>query len=99
MNGTRRLQREGLPARRVRYEPPSIEEAVQAACDLTSDIEQQVEIASGLIGMSPEEVREHVLRRPPARGRLSDMRGTFVVERRAPRLSGNPRLPVLRPKD
>jgi hypothetical protein len=99
MNGTRRLRREGLPARRVRYEPPSVEEAVQAACDLTSDIEQQVEIASGLIGMSPEEVREHVLRRPPARGRLSDMRGTFVVERRAPRLSGNPRPTVLRAKD
>src|SRR5688572_5348278 len=90
MNRTKRLRPEGLNPLRVRYEPPSVEEAVQAACDLTSDIEQQVEIASGLIGMSPEEVREHVLRRPPPRGRPSDMRGTFVVERRAPRLSGRP---------
>jgi hypothetical protein len=47
---------------RVRHEPATIDEAVHAALGLTSDIDQQVEIAAGLIGMAHHEVREHVLR-------------------------------------
>jgi hypothetical protein len=47
---------------RVRYEPATIDEAVHAARDLTADIDQQVEIAAGLIGMDQHEVRDHVLR-------------------------------------
>jgi hypothetical protein len=77
---------------KVRHEPPTIEEAVRAAQSLTSDLEQQVEIAAGLMGMAHEEVREHVRQQPAepmtqsslASGR---MRGV-VVERRAPRLIG-----------
>jgi hypothetical protein len=72
---------------RVRHEPATIEEAVLAARDLTSDIEQQVEITAGLIGMTSEEVREHVLRRP-AEPRLdvgSTAHRAVVVERRGAR--------------
>jgi hypothetical protein len=77
---------------RVRHEPPTIEEAVRAAQNLTSDLEQQVEIAAGLMGMAHDEVREHVRHQPAepltqsslASGR---MRGV-VVERRSPRLIG-----------
>lgn len=50
-----------LPPIRVRREPPTIPEAVAAAQDLADDIEQQVEIAAGLIGLPPEAVREHVV--------------------------------------
>src|SRR4051812_42360060 len=52
---------------RVRYEPPTIEEAVAAAQDLAADPEQQVVIAAGLIGMPADQVRSHVLSAPPKR--------------------------------
>ena len=50
-----------LPPIRVRREPPTVVEAVAAAQDLADDLEQQVEIAAGLIGLSIEEVRPHVV--------------------------------------
>lgn len=50
-----------LPPIRVRREPPTVAEAVTAAQDLADDIEQQVEIACGLIGLSADEVRPHVI--------------------------------------
>ncbi|MFG5117725.1 hypothetical protein [Methylorubrum sp. POS3] len=50
-----------LPPIRVRREPPTIAEAVAAAQDLADDVEQQVEIAAGLIGLAADEVRPHVL--------------------------------------
>lgn len=56
-----------LPPIRVRREPPTVVEAVAAAQDLADDIEQQVEIACGLIGLPPDEVRPHVLSAAKAR--------------------------------
>ncbi|MFD0934093.1 hypothetical protein ACFQ12_02710, partial [Methylobacterium trifolii] len=50
-----------LPPIRVRKEPPTIVEAVAAAQDLADDLDQQVEIAAGLIGLPADEVRPHVL--------------------------------------
>ncbi|WP_348645179.1 hypothetical protein [Methylobacterium sp. BTF04] len=50
-----------LPPIRVRREPPTISEAVAAAQDLADEIEHQVEIAAGLIGLPADEVRPHVL--------------------------------------
>ncbi|AWN44501.1 hypothetical protein DK389_11080 [Methylobacterium durans] len=50
-----------LPPIRVRREPPTIAEAVSAAQDLADDVDQQVEIAAGLIGLPPDEIRPHVL--------------------------------------
>ena len=76
---------------RVRHEPPTIEEAVRAAQNLTSDLEQQVEIAAGLMGMAHDEVREHVHNQPAepiASGQASGRMRGVVVERRAPRLIG-----------
>lgn len=47
---------------RVKYFPPTIEEAVAAAQGLAEDdIEGQVEIAAGLMGVDPDEVREAVM--------------------------------------
>ena len=56
-----------LPPIRVRREPPTIPEAVAAAQDLADDLEQQVEIAAGLIGLPPDAVREQVIAAAQAR--------------------------------
>ena len=50
-----------LPPIRVRREPPTIPEAVAAAQDLADEVEHQVEIAAGLIGLTADEIRPHVL--------------------------------------
>ena len=74
---------------RVRNEPPTMEEAVRAAQDLSSDQEQQVEIAAGLMGVSHDEVRQqfrHVAARPVTPRPLMNGRAqVVVVERRAQR--------------
>ena len=71
---------------RVRFEPATVDEAVHAARGLTSDIDQQVDIAAGLIGLDHNEVRDHVLRlqqSPLDRAEASDGRTrVVVVERR-----------------
>ena len=52
---------------RVRYEPPTVEEAVAAAQDLAADPEQQVTIAAGLMGIFEDQVRSQVLSAVPKR--------------------------------
>ncbi|MGE3643808.1 MAG: hypothetical protein AB7F96_08130 [Beijerinckiaceae bacterium] len=48
---------------RVKFLPPSIEEAVEAARDIAEDdIDGQIEIAASLMGVEPAEVRDEVLR-------------------------------------
>jgi hypothetical protein len=77
-----------LPPIRVRREPPTIPEAVAAAQDLADDIEQQVEIAAGLIGLPPEAVREHVVaaaKAKPASERMPERIFTTAGSGRAPR--------------
>ena len=49
----------------VRQEPPTLAEAVAAAQALTPDLEQQVEITAGLMGLTPDEARPFVLAAPP----------------------------------
>ena len=50
---------------RVRQEPATVAEAVAAAQALTPDLEQQVEITAGLMGLTPDEARPFVLATPP----------------------------------
>ena len=85
-----------LPPIRVRHEPPTIEEALAAAEDLTSIPQQQAEIAAGLMGMTVEEIRPRVRAKPAASGtrRLAldrtaapGSRGVLVVERKTRRVS------------
>jgi hypothetical protein len=52
---------------RVRYEPPTIEEAIAAAQDLAADPEQQVAIVAGLMDSPEDQVRSHVLSAVPKR--------------------------------
>lgn len=44
-------------SRKVRRDPPTLEEAIAAAQGLTDDIAQQIEIAASLMEVSADEVR------------------------------------------
>jgi hypothetical protein len=86
--------------RRVRRDPPTVEDAVLAAQGLTDEPGEQVEIVASLMEISAEEARGAVLRMGQRRdvnhitvatrstrpGQISAPRAV-VVERRAPRRS------------
>jgi len=78
--------------RRVRRDPPSLEEAVVAAQGLTDDFKGQVEIVASLMEVSVDEARGAVLRMGQRKGvnhvTVTDRVGApraVVVERRTPR--------------
>lgn len=84
--------------RRVRRDPPTVEEAVLAAQGLTDELSEQADIVASLMEISPEEARTAVLRmgtrkeidritimtRAGRDGHAAPPRAV-VVERRAPR--------------
>ncbi len=81
--------------RRVRRDPPTIEEAVLAAQGLTDDLKEKVEIVASLMEVPLDEARSAVLRMgqskdvnrvtiTPRVGRAGAARAV-VVERRTPR--------------
>jgi hypothetical protein len=81
--------------RRVRRDPPTIEEAVVAAQGLTDDLKEKTEIVASLMEVPFEEARSAVLRMGQSKdvsrvtitapvGRTGAARAV-VVERRAPR--------------
>ena len=80
----------------LRFDPPSLEEAICAAQGLTDDIDGQAEIAARLMGIPEADVRSAILKMTPARPRLANRplsqarfapnRRPVVVERRAPRV-------------
>jgi hypothetical protein len=78
--------------RRVRRDPPTVEEAVAAAQGLTDELSEQIDIVASLMEMSADEARSAVLRlgqrkdvnRLTIVGRVGASRAV-VVERRAPR--------------
>ena len=84
--------------RRVRRDPPTIEEAVVAAQGLTDDLKEQIEIVASLMEITPDEARGVVLRmgqrkevnRVTVTGRVGAPRAV-VVERRTSRFAIVPR--------
>jgi len=68
-NGTAWNTKYGI--RRVRHEEATIEEAIAAAQGLSDDLDEQVEVASSLIGLPQEQVREALLNIAPARTRVT----------------------------
>jgi hypothetical protein len=76
-------------ARRVRRDPPTIEEALIAAESLTDDLAQRIEIAAALMGVSPDEVRALASKQASlSRGRSTLVNGrnrAVVVEYKRPR--------------
>ena len=83
-----RPPRKPLPPPRVRREPPTIEEAILAAQGLSDDVQSQIEIAAGLMGVTEDEVRPHLARMarlrnasPIAPSSVVTGKRTVVVER------------------
>jgi hypothetical protein len=80
--------------RRVRRDPPTLEEAALAAQGLTTDPDEQIEIVASLMQVPLEEARATVLRlgqrreveRVTIAGRIGAPRAV-VVERRTPRFA------------
>jgi hypothetical protein len=84
--------------RRVRHDPPTLEEAIFAAVGITDDQEQQAEIAAALMGMPLDVVQAEVKKQARSNIRLSATRviageqgaqRSIVVERRVVRRFGN----------
>jgi hypothetical protein len=80
--------------RRVRHDPPTLEEAIFAAMGITEDLDQQAEIAASLMGLPLEDVQAQVKKanRPSGTLRVSRViageqgaQRTVVVERRVTR--------------
>jgi hypothetical protein len=78
--------------RRVRRDPPTLDDAVLAAQGMADDVDGQVEIVMSLMQVSLEEARGAVLRlgqrKDASRFTIAGRPGaprTVVVERRAPR--------------
>lgn len=53
--------------RRVRNDPPTLDEAIAAARDLTDDPQQQAEIAASLMAVPVETVQERLAKAPVRR--------------------------------
>jgi hypothetical protein len=84
--------------RRVRRDPPTLDEAIFAAIGITDDEEQQADIAASLMGMPYETVLAEVKKQSRANARVSTTRviageqgaqRAVVVERRVVRRFGN----------
>ena len=85
--------------RRVRYEPPTLAEALDAASDMSSDQEQQIKLAAELMDVPLENVKAdaEAIFKSRSRRRITativqaqqqshgQPRAPVIVERRAPR--------------
>jgi len=83
--------------RRVRRDPPTLDEAIFAAVGITEDQEQQAEIAAALMGMPYDTVLAEVKKQGRAATRAATRviageqgaQRSVVVERRVVRRFGN----------
>ena len=83
--------------RRVRRDPPTLEEAIFAAIGITDDQEAQAEIAASLMGLPIESVQAEVKKAARTSARTSTRviageqgaQRSIVVERRVIRKFGN----------
>ena len=53
--------------RRMRFDPPTLKEAIAAARGLTGELQQQAEIAASLMELPVEAVRAELLKTAPPR--------------------------------
>lgn len=89
-------------SRRVRRDPPTLDEAIFAAMGITDNADEQAEIAASLMGLPLAAVQTEVRKagRTAARARTQQViagepgaQRTVVVERRTVRRFGNDRRP------
>ena len=76
--------------RRVRRDPPTLDDAVLAAQGLAEDLEGQIEIVAALMSVTAEEARRAVLKMRRSDSRLTipgrgGVARAVVVERKSPR--------------
>jgi hypothetical protein len=78
---------------RVRFDPPTLTEAIFAARGLTDELQQQAEIAAALMELPLEAVRAELLKAAPPRGSAQIVTNgrqgtarTVVVERKRSRV-------------
>ena len=91
----RRLEYE-IRTRRVRRDPPTLEEAIFAAIGITDDQEQQAEIAASLMGLPYEEVLAEVKKTGRAAGAIGHPRDRGRTRRAALGRGRTPRRPAIR---
>jgi hypothetical protein len=80
-------------SRRVRYDPPTLAEAIIAAQGLTENVHQQAEIAASLMELPVEDVLSEVLKARPQRATVNTvaftnragMQRAAIVERKTVR--------------
>jgi hypothetical protein len=78
-------------ARQVKYDPPTLDQALFAAAGLSDDADQQAEIAASLMGMPVAEVRAQITTSAPKPsitvrlGTIARSTGPVIVERRPAR--------------
>ncbi|MGA7384313.1 MAG: hypothetical protein WBW81_06370 [Methylocella sp.] len=79
--------------RRVRFDPPTLKEAIAAARGLTDELQLQTEIAASLMDLPVEAVRAELLKTAPPRNSAQivtngreGMARTVVVERKRSRV-------------
>jgi hypothetical protein len=84
--------------RRVRRDPPTLEEAIFAATGITDDLDAQAEIAAALMGMPLETVQAEVRKTARVAARSTRViagepgaQRSVLVERRTVRRFGNDR--------
>ena len=78
--------------RRVRFDPPTLKEAIAAARGLTEDLQLQAEIAASLMELPVEAVHAELLKTAPPRGSAQIVTNgregiarTVIVERKRSR--------------
>ena len=79
-------------SRRVRQDPPTLAEAIAAAQGLTDDVQGQVQIAAGLMGVTLDEAKSEMQKLAPDRRAIRMVTApskegprTVIVERKASR--------------
>lgn len=87
-------------ARRVRRDPPTLDEAIFAAMGITDNADEQAEIAASLMGLPLATVQTEVRKVSRTAARTHQViagepgaQRTIVVERRTVRRFGNDRRP------
>jgi hypothetical protein len=81
--------------RRVRHEEATLDEAIAAAQGLSDDRDQQIEIASSLMGLPQDEVRAALLNLAPARKEITR---SVISTGTSPGSASRPRVVVVESK-
>lgn len=84
--------------RRVRHDPPTLKEAIDAAQGLSDQLQDQIEIAASLMDMPVEAVRAEVIKAAPPRNSLriaappskEGVTRSVIVERKVSRRAVRP---------